>query len=169
MTTVLKTCYTRNDISRRLRLLRDYLEQNYFTENRMDMTKFLVMRRATTDDIDAFIGWGDDFFKSFTRKTAYALIDNMTEKVKTLQVASLYIPYEPVPAEINKIGSWFRGNIGPTVILDIHADPTLLGGCAVVWKGTYRDYSLRYYMLKKRQEIVRVIEEYVSSFYKVAN
>lgn len=167
--TILKSTFTRNDIARRMRLLREYLEQNYFTETKMEMTKFLLLRRATTDDINAFIGWGEEFYATFTRKNAYTLISRMLEEAKKLPVASLYIPYEPVPAEVSKIGVWFRGNVGSNVLLDIHTDPTLLGGCAIVWKGSYRDYSLRYYMLKKHQEIVKVIEEYVSSFYKISN
>jgi hypothetical protein len=165
ITTILKTSYTKNDIGRRLRLLREYMEKCFFTPIQEDMTKFLISQQATTDDIDTFIRWGDEFFKAFSKNTLYKFIIAMSEHMKAMPIVTLYIPYEPVPAEVIKIGKWFRMNVNEGVLMDLHTDPSLLGGCAFVWHGIYRDYSLRYYMLKKREAIERIIEEYVAKFY----
>lgn len=165
MFTIIKTAYTKADIQRRMRLLREYLEQIHFTGERIDLTKFLLSRRAQTDDIDAFLSWGNEFFDTFTKEKAYPILNAISEHMKTLPVISMYIPYEPVPAEINKLGIWVRRNVDEQVLIDLHTDPTLLGGCAFAWQGTYRDYSLRYYMQKKREEIAKVIQEYVARFY----
>lgn len=163
---VVKTSFTRRDVSRRLRFIREWLEQEYFKGNKPDMTKFLLSKRATTDDIDAFISYGENFFKSFNKDTIYKLLHDISELIKKMQVIRLYIPYEPVPAEIIKLGAWFRGNVGNEILLDIHTDKTLLGGCAFAWKGIFRDYSLRYYMHKKRDEITKLVTEYVNKFYE---
>lgn len=166
MFTIIRTAYTKADIQRRIRLLREYLEQTHFTEQQdLDLTKFLLSKRAQTDDIDAFLSWGKGFFDTFTKEKAYTLLNVIGEHMKTLPVISMYIPYEPVPAEVNKLGTWVRRNVDEHVLIDLHTDPSLLGGCAFAWKGTYRDYSLRYYMQKKREEITKIIEEYVSRFY----
>ncbi len=162
---VIRTAYTKADIQRRLRLLREYLEQTHFAGEDVELTKFLLSKRAQTDDIDAFLSWGKEFFDAFTKEKAYTLLNVIAEHMKTLPVISMYIPYEPVPAEVNKLGAWIRRNVGELVLIDLHTDPTLLGGCAFAWKGTYRDYSLRYYMQKKRDEITKIIEQYVSRFY----
>jgi len=163
---ILTTSFTKTDINRRMRLLREYLEQVYFKSEKMDTTKFLISRQATTDDIDVFLNWGDNFFKNFNQENIYKIITRISDVVKKMPVITIYIPYEPVPAEIIKLGRWCRKNITEGVIVDLKTEPTLLRGCALVWKGMYRDYSLRYYMMKKRGEIERVLEEYVKKFYK---
>lgn len=166
---VIKSAYTRRDVSRRLRLLREYLEQGFFKGDKPDVTKFLLTRHATTDDIDAFLNWGDAFFGSFDKDSIYKILQTIAENIKKVPAIRLYIPYEPVPAEIIKIGKWFRENVGNRILLDIHTDPSLLGGCAFAWKGIYRDYSLRYYMLKRRDEITKIVSEYVNKFYEEAS
>jgi hypothetical protein len=159
--------YTRKDVGRRLRLLREYFEAGYFTADETEITKFLLSKHATTDDINAFMSWKDGFYRSFTKDSLYHTLNGITDRVKKLPNVVLYIPYEAVPAEIIRIGKWFREHVGPMVIVDLRTDSTLLGGCAFVWKGVYRDYSLRYYMRKKQAEITKIISEYVQKFYEV--
>lgn len=164
---ILQNAYTKVDIQRRVRLLREYLERGFYTpDHRPDVTKFLLEKRATTDDIEAFISWGKDFFNHFTRNNTYDLLNAIIDSIRILPVVSVYIPYEPVPAEVVKLGGWFRRNVNDTVLIDLHTDPALLGGCAFAWKGMYRDYSLRYYMQKRRDEIEKIITEYVAKVYQ---
>ncbi len=167
--TILKSSYTKTDIGRRTRLLREYLEKSFFTPEKSEMTKFLISRQATTDDIDTFLGWGEGFFRAFTKENLYSFISAVNSRMKKLPIVTLYIPYEPVPAEIIKLGRWFRGNVSEEVLVDLHTDPSLLGGCSFVYRGVYRDYSLRYYMMKKRAQIEKIITEYVARFYKEDN
>jgi F0F1-type ATP synthase delta subunit len=163
---VLDSTYTKTDLARRTRLLREYLEKTFFTPETHEMTKFLINQQATTDDIDTFLSWGEDFFRTFTHENTYSIMTAIADRVKVAPIAVLYIPYEPVPAEVIKLGKWFRKQVHQEVLVDLHTDPSLLGGCAFVWKGTYRDYSLRYYMLKRRDEIHKLINEYVQKFYR---
>lgn len=165
-TTILHTAYTRADLQRRIRLLREFLEKSFYSPEATDLTKFLLSKRATTDDIDAFLAWGDSFLDAFNKDNTYKLLNTMSEMIKSIPVISVYIPYEPVPAEVVKLGTWFRRSVGDNILLDIHTDPTLLGGCAFAWKGVYRDYSLRYYMHKRKEEISKIITDYVAKLYK---
>jgi F0F1-type ATP synthase delta subunit len=164
--TILSNTFTKADLARRVRLLRQYMETCFYKPEKTEMTKFLINERATTEDINSFITWGDDFFRHFTKENTYKIIEQVEEMLKKMHLISMYIPYEPVPAEVVKLGKWFRGNVGDEVIIDLRTDPTLLGGCAFVFKGIYRDYSLRYYMAKKRDEIAKMISDYVAKFYK---
>lgn len=167
LTHFLKNTFTKKDISKRLRLLREYFEAGYFTFNESDVTKFLLTKHATTDDINAFISWGDDFYASFTKDTMYDIVNTLTGMVKELPCVVVYIPYEAVPAEVIRLGTWCRSNINEAVVVDLKTDTTLLGGCAFVWKGMYRDYSLRYYMRKRREQITKIINEYVGKYYQL--
>ena len=163
---VVDKTYTKTDIVRRTRFLREYMEKTFFTPEEHEMTKFLISRQATTEDIDSFLSWGEEFFKTFTRENTYKIVSAINDFAKHMPQVVLYIPYEPVPAETVKLGKWFRKSVHREILMDLHTDPTLLGGCAFVWRGIYRDYSLRYYMLKKREEIHKLISEYVAKFYK---
>jgi hypothetical protein len=164
--TILTNTYTKSDLSKRIRMLRQYLETCFFKPEKTEMTKFLISEYATTDDIDAFISWGEKFFHSFTKENTYKIIEEVEKLIKKMNLVSMYIPYEPVPAEITKLGKWFRNNVGDEALIDLRTDPTLLGGCAFVYKGIYRDYSLRYYMAKKKEEISKLVADYVAKFYK---
>jgi hypothetical protein len=162
---IMRTSYNKTDITRRTRLLREYLEQVFYAGADVDMVKTLLAHQATTDDIEVFLAWGDTFFKSFNKDNMYKVIARIEELVKKMPSIPLYIPYIPVPAEAIKIGKWFRRNVGDKILIDLHTDPTLLGGCAFVWQGTYRDYSLRHYMMKRRKQIQEVINDYVKRYY----
>ncbi len=50
--------------------------------------------------------------------------------------------------EIRRLGQWFRHNIHPQILLDVHKDPKIIGGCQIIWRGFEGDFSLR----KKFQE-----------------
>ncbi len=163
---ILANTYTKTDLTRRSRLLREFLEKTFFTPDEEEMTKYLISRQATTEDIDAFLTWGKDFFAAFTHENTYKILESLKNQAKSAPVVILYIPYDAVGAEVVKLGRWMRRHVHKDVLLDLHTDPTLLGGCAFVWHGVYRDYSLRYYMLKRREEIHSLIGQYVQKFYK---
>jgi hypothetical protein len=162
---MLPNTFTKADMLRRIRYAREFLEQEYYV-SKPDLPTFLLSKHATTDDMDAMISWGDAFYKSFAKNTMYNLFNTISEKVKKMPAVNMYIPYEPVPAEIVKLGTWFRKNTYPNILIDLHVDYTLLGGCAFAWKGMYRDYSLRYFMQKRRDEIGKLISEYVAKHYQ---
>lgn len=165
--TIVKSTYTTADIQRREMFLRQYLEQAYFVPDaERDVTKFLLAKHAQTDDMKAFVAWGDGFFSQFDKNRMYKMLSEIEEMIKTLPVVGVYVPYECTPAEIIKLGKWFRTNVDKMVIIDVHTDPTLLGGCAFVFNGVYRDYSLRYFMQKYKDTISNIIKAYVAKAYQ---
>jgi hypothetical protein len=160
--TIIHTAYTKGDITRRLRMVRGYLEHTYYsTDTHLSLEEFLDSKHATPDDIEAINKYGDAFFQSFNKETMYKLVEAMNEKIKALPSVNIYIPYEATMGEVVKMGKWFRKNVDPNMLVELHTDPTLLGGCAFAWQGIYRDYSLRHYMYKRRGEIAKIISKYV--------
>lgn len=161
LTTITKNAYTKSDIQRRLRIFRGYLEHSFYSqENTLSLEDFLDSKQTASDDRSAIVSWGEAFAGAFTKDTMYHLIDMLIERSNDLPEINVYIPYEPVPGEIAKMGSWFRKNVNPAMLVNLHIDPTILGGCAFAWQGIYRDYSLRHYIMKHRDAIVDIIRRY---------
>jgi hypothetical protein len=159
--TIIKNSYTTSEVRRRLRLVREYLEDRLFKGASLTIADFLAKQNTDPIDVTAIGEWGNEFWVNFTKENAYKVLDGLNLEVKKLPVYSLYIPYVPEGAEGAKLGKWFRDEIGPEVILDLHTDPMLLGGAAVVRQGMFFDYSIRYYLQQKRWEIEKIIGKYL--------
>lgn len=161
LSTIVASAFTKSDIQRRLRILRGYLEHTFYsTDGHLNLPEYLDSKQISPDDHEAMVAYGDAFYQSFSKDTMYRLLDKLADDMKVLPIINVYIPYEPIPGEVMRLGKWFRKNVDPTMVVELHIDPTLLGGCAFAWQGIYRDYSLRHYMYKRREEISQIIERY---------
>lgn len=69
--------------------------------------------------------------------------DGLKNELKKLRVLKLALAFEPSDATIDKIHNWVNNNIGAGVILEFTSSPSILAGAVVIYKGEYRDYSLR--------------------------
>lgn len=75
---------------------------------------------------------------------------------------SIYFVFLPEPPQIKEVGDWLRKNLNnPKLIFDIKVDPSLIGGCAVVYKGVYRDYSLKAKISEHKEEIMGEFRKYL--------
>lgn len=54
--------------------------------------------------------------------------------------------------EVEHLEQWFHRNVHPRVLLDIHIDPKLIGGCRFIWQGLEGDFSLRKRFRKKTED-----------------
>jgi hypothetical protein len=161
--TIIATTYTKAEIYRRIRLLREYLEEKFYgKEKAVDFAAFLNKKGISKSDYEVMMSWPEDMLTSFEKSNAYDLIDGLVATIKARPVVTLYIPFDPPPAETAKLGSWFRKTVHVHVIIDLHVDLTTFGGCAFAYEGIYHDYSLGYYMQKHRDEIRGLITNYVT-------
>ena len=162
---LLRETYTKSDILRRLRLLREYLEFKYFSSERQtDLSYFLAKHNVPEVDIGVFASFSDEFYASFTKENAYTELTKLSEAVDKQPQIVVLVPYDFGAEEIMRLGRWMRTNIHPQMIIELRNNPTLLGGCAFAYEGYYHDFSLRYYMMKKREEIRAIIAKYADEF-----
>lgn len=100
------------------------------------------------------------FFDQVSAKTVYSTVDILLEKVEHIPSIALYVPVELTAKQYANIGMWARVNIAKGVLLDIKIDPSLAGGCAIVWNGIYHNFSLQYFIEKKRRDIISMIHSF---------
>ncbi len=88
--------------------------------------------------------------------------DGLTKELKKLKVLRLTISFEPRGSSVSKIFDWVNSNVGKGIILEIEVESSILGGAIVVWKGEYRDYSLRSLLQsqleKDKEEIIKFVK-----------
>ncbi len=65
----------------------------------------------------------------------------MIDKGTTLTIFFVFIPDN---SQVEGFGKWLREHLkNPELLFDVKIDSSLIGGCAISYKGVYRDYSLK--------------------------
>lgn len=159
--TILNNTYTKKDLQRRLRLLRQYLEsKEYKKGSKMTLSTFLKTKETSEDDLQAMKSWGSSFWKKFNKKNLYSLLKKLKEEFEEVDVITVFSPIELDAAAREKMGNWFKKNISDNILIDLRYDPTLSIGCALVHHGRWGDFSLGYFLRDKRNDIMKIIEAY---------
>jgi hypothetical protein len=162
--TILISTYAKADVLKRLRIVREYLEQRFFTPGgKKDLLGFLSDQNIPADEQAVITGWGDEFFKSFTKENAYDSLERMMNRVKDLPSVNMYVPVDLDSGQTVKIGLWVRANVDKKALVEFHVDSSAFGGCAFAWNGAYYDYTLTHYMHKKTDAIRKVLDGYATN------
>ncbi len=159
LNTILKNTYTKSSFLKRLSILRIYLEHYFFIE-KISLEKFFSKTKISNYDKKALIDWAKDFYSSFTLSNFYQKIQALSEDIKNINNITLYIPIDTSIDDKETLGSWFRKNISQTALLDLHYNPKLVGGAALVENNIYRDYSLHHFIKNKKEEIMGILNNY---------
>lgn len=147
LTKLLEKNYTKQELIGKLRTLREFLERKYFSG-------VSEVSRKDLRELD------DKFINAFNKKNAYLLLKKIEADLNTIEPIHLYLPIEVKDAELEKLGTWFKKNVSKMAILELHLDQALTLGCAVAYKGVYRDFSLKYYIKSYRKEIAAILDKY---------
>lgn len=162
--TFLTHIYTRADAYRLLGLLKTFLEEYLFAQQRQSReTALHVFLENYSEDTRArsvLTCLPDSFFDRFTAGNVYAQLEDMRADIATLPVATLYVSVVPSPFERDQIGAWFRANVRDDVLLVFRRNEALPGGCGLVWKSVHFDFSFRYFAHMNRERIRSMIESY---------
>jgi hypothetical protein len=151
----------RGVILRRIGVVRQYLEQVYFTPEKSSFLEWGEAHEVHSDDMESLSALDETFWSSFSKETVYDVLESIRKSVGVLPTIGLYVPFELKNGESHKVGQWLRDNVNPSLVLNIHKDESIVGGCAITAAGMWRDYSIRYYMRKKRDDIVGIMTKYV--------
>lgn len=162
--TILGNSFVKADVLRRLRIVREYLEQRFYTPGEIkDLTGYLTSGGVGEEDQKALTNWGEEFFRTFTKENAYETLEHIISQIKTLPLINLYIPIDLHGEQIDTLGKWFRENVDKKILVEIHVESSTFGGCAFAWNGVYFDYTLRHYMKSKMTGIRHVLDDFVAN------
>ena len=167
LTVILKTGFIKADLLRRIRIIREFTEQRFFASDgekgKKDLEEFLSKDEFSDDDRKIIKGYGQEFFRSYTKENAYDFLEEIEKGVKKLETINVYVPMELDAASVEKLGMWVRDSIGQNILIELHIDVTAVGGCAFARGGAYHDFSLHHAFTTHGKEIKGILDNYIKN------
>ncbi len=151
---LLADTYTLPQLLRRISLLRKYLSSRLF---KGDMK---ISEVTIKEDLEWFNNLNPEIFTQFTPQNHGEIINTLLKQVDTLKTLIIYLPFEIQNDEIPKLGKYLRSSYGKNFLYETRLDPGLLGGCALVWNGIYKDYSLRARIDNNKDKIIQSLKSF---------
>lgn len=156
-TLILKNSYTKPEALRKLRSLSASVEASlYGGDYRLDPSEELYaawLRDATAQVLSEK---PNKEGPSLQTKNIFSLPE---KTLRAIEPVVLYLPFELPEEGIKKIVGKLREGDNKSCLIEIKYDPSLLAGCAISYKGNYKDYSLRAKLAEKRRELEIIVEK----------
>lgn len=153
---ILADTFTKNAAEKKLLTLKNHLLDTMFTtspkkeaksENPELATWLTKVNKKALEDI--------------TNKNVYAVFDKAESELKAVEPLVLYLPYELPEEEMTAIGLRLRRDYGENFLMEVTIDPNLIAGCALSFKGIYKDYSVKQRIADNKQAILESFKQYV--------
>lgn len=153
-TVIISNTYTLHSLKNRLRVLKEYLSQKLFATQSVP--------NLTQEEAAWLNSLGESFTQSFNKDSLSSIFSALETKLNQAQSLTLYLPFEPRPEDFESLGKWVRATFNkPELLLDVKFDPELIAGCALSWKGIYRDYSLRKKIEDNKEQLLGLFKKYL--------
>jgi|GEM_PF-2467564 len=158
---MLDNTYTTDDLVERLGLMKKYYGKVLYSEGSTNTMDEIIGTECDDHTLQSLQVWVDSFKTNKIQPVAvYEALDAIQEELAGIPKVTLYTPVRFPPEHVERFGKWFRRNVQPNILMNMHVDPRATGGCGVVWDDTYHDYSLRYYIHKDRTRVVEMFNKY---------
>lgn len=152
--TILKNTYTKHQLKHRLVILKSYILKALFGTEKTS--------QLDATDLNWLSSLPESFYKNFSKDNVYRIFESIESMQEALPILTVYLPIEATDNICLQIGSYARKTFqNPRLLLDTKYDLTLIAGAALVWKGVYRDYSLRARIESKKEEILAGFKKYL--------
>lgn len=153
LNTILKDTYSLTQIKHRVRILKDYLLKTFFGNTQAE--------NLSEQDLKWLKLLPKEFYRNFSKDNIYTIFDSLEQQLGKLNPLTIYLTFEPDEITLTEIGNYGRNLWGNYLILDIKINRELIAGCALVWKGIYKDYSLRAQIEAKKDQILESFKKYL--------
>lgn len=104
----------------------------------------------------------EQILKTVTSESFSSVFKAIDEFINQIKPLTIYFVFIPDQDQIQEIGTWLRKNLNnPKLIFNVKTDSLLIGGCAIAYKGVYKDLSLRARIHEKRELIIGQFKNYL--------
>jgi hypothetical protein len=166
---------TRIQALRRLRILREFVNYRMFDGNvQKDISSLLssfkkayldrskkeessLIQKENEKDINFLEELDPKIFDQFN---SFNITDNLKKleaQIYAAKTVFLFIPFDMPNKEVGQLSSWVKGNFGDETLLDFKYDHTLIGGCAISYKGVLKDFSVKALINQRKPEIIKAL------------
>ncbi len=155
LNTILQNTYSLTSLKHRLRILKSNLLKTFFGGENQNL-------KLTAQDLNWLKSLPENFYQKFTKDNIYQILSDLEKRIHSLPSLTMYLTFEPDDVTLTQLGSVTRKTFNsPSLILDIKLDPNLIAGAALVWKGVYKDYSLRAKIEGRKLEIFEGFKKFL--------
>lgn len=152
LNTILQNTYSLTQLKHRVSILKSFLEQQFFGAGKQDLSQI---------DTAWINSLPQTFLQNFNKDNLSAAFEELQKQITKLQTLTLYLTFDPDTQSIQQMGEFARRTFSPLIMLDIKYDPNLIAGAALVWKGVYKDYSLRSKIESRKGEILESFNKFL--------
>lgn len=161
---MLRNTYTTDDLVQRLEFMRVYYGKRLFAGG-TELTLVDVLQDTvephTLGVLTAWLKAFDD--AQISPIVVYEALDTVEEEIQGVPSVMVYTPIRFSHEHVERFGVWFRKNVQPNMLMTLRVDPRAGGGCGLIWKDTYYDFSLRYHIHTHREEVVKMFDSYTKA------
>lgn len=155
---ILTNTYTLNQVQRKIRILKEFFYQKLYTKQEFKMDDL------RPEDL-TYVKWlktlGPEIVSGITQQNFNEIFTALENKVSSLKVLLIYVAFDMPDPTITMLGALLRSSYGPQFLFDVRFDPSLIGGCALVWNGVYHDYSLKKSIDENKDKILGEIRTFL--------
>lgn len=151
---LLKDSFTLSQLKNRLRILRSALSVKFYNGQQLD--------RIPIEDSTWFNSLPESFLQSFNKDNLSEIIEELETQINKLEVLTIFLPFDTTDEGLTQIGIHTRNTFGKVLLLDIKYNPLLIAGCAMSWKGIYKDYSLHSKIQERKQTIIENFKKFLT-------
>lgn len=155
---ILSDTFVKSQAEKKVIALKNYLLNDIFVSNKTTDTKTDVNNPKLNMWLTSL---DKKVLSSITPQNIYATFNKMEADIKAIEPLVLYLPYELPESEITQIGRQLRSDYGPNFLIEVTIDPNLIAGCALSYKGIYKDYSVKQKIADNKQAILETFRRYV--------
>lgn len=151
--TILKNTYTVFQFKHRLRILKSNFNQKFYGGD--------LQIEPAEDDINWMKTLPQTFFQSFTADNQAQIFTFLEGKLKETPALTLNLAFNPPDELINEMGEFYRQKFTSFKLIDLKFDLSLIAGCSMIWKGAYKDYSLKARIEERKEEIMQSFRKFL--------
>lgn len=163
--TLLSKTQIKTQALKRLRIIKEFLNYVFFdlkvssevSEKIDDFIKNQQFDVSSSKEVKILYLVGKPFYELFDPRNLTSQLKNLEDAITNTHEVIVHTPFEMPDEEIERLGTWFKANFGETFLFELSSDPSLIGGCALSYKGIYKDYSLKSKILENKSNITQML------------
>ncbi len=154
---LLEDTYSLNSLKKKVRALKDSLTEEFFGTGDHDKLALDPQDREWLKSLPI------DYLKLFKKEEFNEIFRSLEKDLESLTPLTVYLAFDPEAKEVKEIGEFIRRTFSKELLIDIKLDASLIGGCALIWKGVYKDYSLKGKLQEKKADMLNSFKSYLKS------
>jgi F0F1-type ATP synthase delta subunit len=163
---VLKDTFTLESFKKRVSILKLILEKKIFKSK--DESENQQLPETGKSSLKRDGEWAKNFDEKILGQVN---ADNFQELFKVINQfisdttpLTIYFVFTADEDQVKEIGEWLRKSLNkPNLIFDVKVDPGLIGGCAIAYKGVYKDYSLKAKISQNKEKLMEEFRKYLKN------